>query len=154
MPLPIDYVRYAADMALGIPAKINLRPYEITLKYITWTGERPGIGSQAVIETRLYNDGYVNPRFRQVSKEEVAMSGGHLRDQDVCIGPFVFPYEIEYASGGINPMIFSPTIGEMYVNIEGPNFPEGGLQFKKIWDNTEGNVVYRVYLRNTATTLP
>ena len=155
---PIDFIRYAADQALAVPALIDLRPYTVTLNTLTWDGDRPGVGNLTQVSTPVYNDGYVNPRFRQVSREEIVLSGGALRDQDVVIGPFVFAYDDGLGdTGGLDPLTFNPTITpvmEFYINITGPNFPVGGLQFKKIWDNSERNVLYRVYLRNTAAVLP
>jgi hypothetical protein len=155
---PIDFIRYAADQALAVPAQINLRPYTVTVNTLTWDGDRPGVGNLTQTSTPIYNDGYINPRFRQVTREEVVLSAGVLRDQDVVIGPFVFPYDDGLGdTGGLDPLTFSPPISittEFYINIVGPNFPTGGLQFKKIWDNSERSVMYRVYLRNTAATLP
>jgi hypothetical protein len=155
----IDSIRFAADVALGVPSLIGLRPYSMSLETLTWSGDRPGIGTLITTSVPLYNDGYVNPRFRQVSKQEVVLSGGVLKDQDVVIGPFVFPYNDGLGDvGGTDPLSFSPPtnslVTEFYINIQGPNFPIGGSQFKKIWDNSERNVMYRVYLRNTAAGLP
>lgn len=165
---PLDSIRFAADQALTVPAQIDLRPYTVTLNTLSWSGDRPGVGTLTQTSVVVYNgdgytnfvpnDGYVAPRFRQVTREEVVLSAGILRDQDVVIGPFVFPYDDGFGeSGGLDPLVFSPSItitDEFYINIQGPNFPVGGLQFKKIWDNTQRNVMYRVYLRNTAATLP
>jgi hypothetical protein len=165
---PIDSIRFATDIGLSAPDAIDLRQYNVTLETLTWSGSRPGLGTVTQTSTPVYNfdgyfqglpnDGYVNPKFRQVTKQEIVLSGGVLKDQDVVIGPFVFPYDDGLGdSGGLDPMVFSPNIAlttEFYINIVGPNFPAGGSQFKKIWDKTDLNVVYRVYLRNTAVTLP
>lgn len=158
MNTPIEYIRYAADQALAVPDKINLRPYIVTLFTITWDGDRVGVGTSTDGYTIVSNALGVSPRFRQVSQQEIVLSGGQLRDQDVVIGPFVFPYETHIGSGGTNPNLFSPDLTsdpiEFYINITGPNFPEGGSNFKKIYDNSQRNVMYRVYLRNTAANLP
>ena len=154
---PLDFIKYAADVALGVPNLLQLRPYTTTLNTISWSGSRPGLGSATIVSNSVYNDGYINPRFRQVTREEVVLSGGVLRDQDVVIGPFVFPYSTPFATGGLDPLTFNPTLSntcEFYINIMGPNFPAAGLQFKKIWDDTQKNVMYRVYLRSTSVTLP
>lgn len=165
---PIDFIRFAADQALSVPALLSLRPYTVTINTLTWDGARPGLGNLTQTSIPLYNydgyvdgyvnDGYVNPKFRQVTKQEISLSGGVLKDQDVVIGPFVFPYDDGAGnSGGLDPATFSPSIAtttEFYINVVGPNFPAEGSQFKKIWDKTDLNVVYRVYLRNTAATLP
>jgi hypothetical protein len=158
---PLDFIKYAADTALTVPSLIGLRNYVMTLTFTTWTG-RPGQGAPTITTKTLVNgtslDGYANPRFRQVSKQEIVLSGNLLKDQDVVIGPFVFPYDTGLGeAGGTNPDIFSDpiaTVGsvtEMYINIAGANLPTGGSNFKKIWDETSKNVIYKVYLRDTGT---
>ncbi len=165
---PIDSIRFGTDIGLSAPEAIDLRPYTVFLNTLIWSGARPGLGTVTQTSVQVFNfdgyfqglpnDGYVNPKFRQVTKQEIVLSGGVLKDQDVVIGPFVFPYDDGIGdSGGLDPLVFSPTVAlttEFYINVQGPNFPPGGSNFKKIWDKTDLNVVYRVYLRNTATTLP
>jgi hypothetical protein len=164
----IDSIKFAADAALSVPNLIDLRQYSVTLNTVIWSGARPGLGTVTNISVPVFNfdgyfegqpnDGYVNPKFRQVNKQEIVLSGGVLKDQDVVIGPFVFPYDDGLGdSGGLDPTVFSPQISmttEFYINIQGPNFPVGGSNFKKIWDNTQLNVMYRVYLRNTGSNPP
>jgi hypothetical protein len=152
----IDNIRFAADQALSVPAQINLRPYTVTLTTITWSGDRQGVGNNTDGYQVVTNFNLISPRFRQVSKQEVVLSGGVLKDQDVVIGPFCFPYDDGYGNtGGLDPTVFSPSTTniDFYINVQGPNFPSGGSYFKKIWDNTQRNVMYRVYLRNTAINL-
>lgn len=156
---PIDFIRFAADQALAVPAQINLRPYTITLNTLSWSGDRPGIGTLSTISQILFNDGYTAPRVRQVNKEDIVLSGGQLRDQDLIIGPFTFPYDDNGGNtGGYDPLIFSPatiTSDEFYINVQGPNIPTGGLNFKKLYDDSaKANVMYRVYIRNVAAVLP
>jgi hypothetical protein len=159
----IDFIRFAADTALTVPALLSLRPYTVTLNTVTWSGDRPGVGTRTLVTRVVTNgdgvdgDGYVNPRFRQVSKQDIVLSGGFLKDQDVVIGPFVFPYNTGTKSGGLDPLVFSPsssTTDEFYINIQGPNFPAGGVNYKKIWDNSERNVMYRIYMRATSAIMP
>ena len=154
---PIDFIRFAADQALAVPAQIQLRPYTVTLTTLTWTGDRVGVGTDTDGYQVVTNYGGINPRFRQVSKQEIVLSGGQLKDQDVVIGPFVFPYDTGNTTGGTDPKIFSPDVSatniEFYIKVEGPNFPTGGSYFKKIWDSSERSVMFRVYLRNTAINL-
>lgn len=154
----IDFIRFAADQVLTVPDQLQLRPYQVILNTLTWSGDRVGVGTLTPSSQQVFNKGTVNPRFRQVSKEEIALSGGILRDQDIVIGPFCFPYDDGLGdTGGYDPLIFTPPASasvEFYINIQGPNFPSGGLQFKKIWDTTDRNVMYRIYLRNVAATLP
>lgn len=153
---PIEYIRYAADQGLAVPNQINLRPYTITLTTITWTGERPGLGTSTDGYTIVRNALSVNVRLRQVSKQEIVLSGGQLKDQDIVIGPIVFPYSTTIGSGGLDPMVFSTAnpSEELYINIDGPNYPTGGSYFKKIYDTSDRTVMYRVYLRNTAAVIP
>ena len=158
---PIEMIRYAADVGLRVPDLLGLRPYHMEIHFTEWAG-RPGVGVPTVSTFRLTNgsvqDGYVNPRFRQVTKQEIVLSGNLLQDQDIVIGPLLFPYDTGMGeTGGIDPDIFSDPIAsvgsvtEMYINITGPNLPAAGNNYKKIWDATDRNVIYRVYLRNTGS---
>lgn len=158
MDQPLDSIKYAADQALSVPNVLQLRPYTITIKTITWTGETVGEGTSTTTSQVITNANNINVRFRQVDKRDIALSGGILKDQDVKIGPIVFPYSITgVGSGGTDPTVFSPTsnnVSEVYINITGPNMPSNGSNYKKIYDTTERNVLYRVFLRNTAAQLP
>lgn len=148
---PLDFIKFAAAKALAVPNLIQLRPHTVTLIAITWSGDRPGTGTKTTVQTTILNDGYVNPKFRQVSKEDIVLSGGLLRDQDIIIGPFVFPFDAGTNTGGLEPLTFSPAnASEVYFNVEGPNFPAGGVKYKKIYDNSEKNVLYHIYLRAVA----
>lgn len=162
MNTPLDYIRAAEDCALTVPAQVDLRPYTVTLYLSSWSGIRQGLGTETVTQTPLYNysfaqalsglsDGYVNVKFRQVNSREIALSGGLLKDQDVVIGHLVFPYQTQFATGGTDPLLFStaPNVGANYINVQGPNIPVGGRFYKKIWDLTDKNVSYLIYLRAT-----
>ena len=156
---PIEWIRYAADQALAVPNLLQMRPYYLTIYNVSWDGARQGVGNKTTTTIPIVNDGYVNARFRQVSKEDIVLSGGFLSDKDDVIGPICFPYVVQVPvvgfpviSGGIDPISFStPSLpnAELYLNIQGPNFPEGGSFFKKIYDQTDKNVMFRIYLRAT-----
>lgn len=149
----IEYIRRATDLGLAVPNQIQLRPYTLDLIKISWSGSRPGLGTQTDGYTSLQNLASVSVRVRQVSKEDINLSGGRLSQQHLKVGPFVFPYDITTATGGIDPLIFSTpasTVSETYIRIKGPNYPATGNFFRKVWDDANNrNVCYYLYLENT-----
>jgi hypothetical protein len=161
---PLDAVRYAADVGLSAPAVFPGRPYVVTLNQTVWlnvpTGGGPGLGTPTLVNQQVLGYSGANPNFRQVTKEEIALSGGLLKDQDVVLGPLVFPYNTYNAvtatgaTGGIDPLTFSQVANgpsELYFNVQGPNQPSAGENYKKIWDTTDRQVMYRLYLRSVGT---
>lgn len=153
----IDFIRYSADSALTVPNQLNMRPFTINLLTTSWTALpsgriAPGTGTPTVTSFVLYNgnpDGYVNVRYRELSLKDIALSGGVLRDVKAIIGPIVFPYNVGFAQGGIDPILFSTVSGsgtQLELNISGPNYPPGGTNFKKYSINADKNVMYRLFL--------
>jgi len=154
---PIEYIRYAADSALVVPNLINLRPVTTTMVVSSWSGSRQGLGTETITSTLLTNgpsDGYTcNPRYRQVTAKEIAVSNGLLRDRDVVVGPLVFPYNVDFAQGGFNPLNWAPQAtgaNEIYFLLQGPDIPLTGVRYKLLHTVTDKNVMYRLYLRSTA----
>jgi hypothetical protein len=102
-------------------------------------------------------DGYVicNPRYRQVTAKEVAVSNGRLRDRDVVIGPLVYPYSVELggmtATGGFDPLLWAPpivpTMDGPYFLLQGPDFPVNGVRYKLLNTQTQRTVTYKLYMR-------
>lgn len=154
----IEYIRRASDLALAVPNQIQLRPYTLTLVKSSWTGARPGLGTKTDGYTSLQNLASVSVRLRQVTKQDIILSGSLLQSQDLKIGPFVFPYVTDIGSGGTDPLLFSqpdtPT-SQHYIKITGPNLPTNGNFYSKIGDDSnDKNVCYYLYLRNTGTKQP
>jgi len=151
---PIDAIRFGADIGLSAAGQIQLREYTTTIKTTSWSGGRPGLGTAVNQTIAVVGYSGVHAKIRQVSKQEVMLSGGTLKDQDVVLGPICLPYQTTFGvTGGMSPSLFSPApngANEMFINIQGVNMPTGGANFKKIYDETDKNAVYRVYLRSTA----
>lgn len=150
---PIDFIRYATDLALGAPDAINLRRFTASIVKISWSGGRPGAGNKTVTTTTLTNANSVPVKVARVNSKDIALSGGKLTDRDFVIGPLVFPYDTGSITGGTNISSFAPNTAndEMYIKIEGDGLQSGGSMFKKAYDVADKNVVYRIYVTGTAT---
>lgn len=153
---PIDLLRFAASRVLTVPSVLNLRDRTVTQITTVWSGARQGLGTSLTTTVPILNDGYCNPRIVQVSQTDVVASGGKLQDADIEVGPFVFQFDTGTGlTGGLdlnatfNATPSGPT--ETYYLLTGLNHPSGGLRFKKIWQLADKNVLYKVYLRATAT---
>lgn len=154
----IQELRYAADQVLRVPAIVGLRN-EVFLVQNTWSGTGvPNSGNtKTQVITPLMNvDGYINAV--QVSANDIALSGGLLKDRDWVIGPIVHPYVATFGSGGTDIANFQPKKAfnavESYVWLKGPGLPASGSYFKKIYDSSDKSIMYRVYIRDAGITSP
>jgi hypothetical protein len=147
----LDTLRYATDLSLSIPtAALGLRLFTVELITNQWSGERPGLGTKTQTTVTLTNANNVPVHVRQVSQNDVVVSGGVLRDQDYAVGPLVQPYSSP-ATGGMDSNVFSPdTSGnpiEVFFRVQGPGMPTGGTIFQKIYQVSDHSICYRLYLR-------
>lgn len=152
----LDYLRYAADLALTAPNQVGVRSFQVFLVRNTWVGgARPGLGTkqQSVLPLVNGSDGYVN--VRQASSKDVALSGGLLKDRDWIIGPLVHPYVTEFGSGGTAISVFQSTKNpdpiESYIWILGQGLPAGGSYFKKTHDESVKSIMYRIFVTDAGT---
>jgi hypothetical protein len=101
-------------------------------------------------------DGYLNPPIRQLSGEQLVLSGGALTDNLVSLGPLSFPY-VSGQGGGTSPALFQPPSAEqqVYVLLQGPalNQTLAGNYFKvkQIVLNDMKNITYNVLLEATSS---
>jgi hypothetical protein len=165
---PIEFIRFSSDSALFVPSLIGMRPISVQLTISTWSGSRQGLGTETVdpvlqvtngptydgyeVDYTYPPDGYTrcNPRFRQVTAKEIAVSNGLLRDRDICIGPLCYTYDVTFATGGYDPLSFSPPIlptMEIYFLLQGPDLPASGVRYRLLYTKTDRNVMFRLYLR-------
>lgn len=79
-------------------------------------------------------DGFLYPRVQQLDSRTAVQSGGQLGRMNVLIGAIVFPYCFNGISGGLDPAIFQPLIGnnnniQTYIQILGLGLPTNQSYF-------------------------
>lgn len=82
----VDDIRTSLDAIRAIPTEIGVRPYEVTVRKVVWSGARIGLGSPTTTDTRV-SVGNGDPAVRLVSSSDVLASGGLYQSQDLRVGP-------------------------------------------------------------------
>ncbi len=150
-----DNLKLALDKVRGIPGKLGLRPYTVTVRLRSWSGSRAGLGTKTDTDTALLVDGYA-PHVRQLGQRDVIASGGLYSTQDfeVTLTP---DFTVGSVSGGIAAATFDPSSGatpqEVFFLLTGPGIPENGAWFKKVGQNISGTLTTRITLKKTAEVL-
>lgn len=158
---PMQFIRYAADLALSQgPANLDVRPYTCNLVVIKEIGaDRPGhnVSSTSVTITPLLN--ITSPiRVRRASSRDISLSNALLKDQDLILGPFVFPYNTGTVTGGFDITQFDSSYSDstqVFIQVAGPGLApqsDGYAYFSKIYDDiTQHATCYKIYVRNTGS---
>lgn len=154
---PLDAVR-------GIGGLLGLRVFKVVVRKRTWTGSRPGLvgTTRTDVDAQLFNqaaDGSLQPvRVRQVSRNEVVLSGGVYTDRDLKVGPVTpsFLAELGLPAGGyddatINPAPTGQAVEVIWI-VSSPSgtygFPATGLTCKIVGQESTALHTY-VFLRST-----
>jgi hypothetical protein len=111
------------DTVRGVAGILGLRNTAVTVRVVSWTGARQGLGTSSFVDTKLLVKGQTqNPRVKQLTARDVFASGGVYSTQDVRVGPLTpsFPLSAFVAAGGValgtvNPP--PPTAGSVYQEI-------------------------------------
>jgi hypothetical protein len=165
MPVDIsDALKYSLDVCYEQPARLGLHPYSITAIVITNTGgSRPGVGGTRVrTDTRILlfdgyengssKDGYLNPKFEQVTGQDVFLSGNVLTDKDYKVGPLVYPYSYDSINQGTDFRVSNPVYSsdntQLYFYVVGPAFPNGQY-FKRFSSKEDSALAYTLFIRLT-----
>jgi hypothetical protein len=133
-------LRQSLDEIRGIAGELGLRPYTVTLRTRTWTGQRPGKGMPTETSTELLNGAGQPVRVQQVSTKDVIASGGQLSDRQLRVGPMTPAYAASlglpaggYVDGQIDPPLPGvPTPTDVQWIVTGPSIPPGGIVYDKI----------------------
>ncbi len=148
-----EQLKASLDRVRAIPGILGLRPYTVSVRVRTWTGERAGLGTKSDSDTSLtVFDGY-QPRVRQLTEKDVVASGGLYSDQDfeVMITP---AYVGACGIGGYLTTVFDPATGsnpmEVFFNIKGPGLPTTGGWYKKFSQDVSSVLTNTFILRKTA----
>lgn len=150
-----DNLKSILDRVRSIPARLDLRPYTVTVRLRSWSGTRPGLGTKTDTDTELLVDGYA-PHVRQLSQRDVIASGGLYSTQDfeVTLTP---SFTVGDVSGGVAVSSFEPSTTshpqEIFFKLTGPGIPENGAWFKKVGQNISESVTLRITLKKTAEVL-
>lgn len=165
---PSDALRVAADY--GLLGRVLLGECPIAAYVVEMVNDQinfdtlPSI-TPTITKTRITvaegyisfapGDGYLNPPIKQLSAEQISLSGGVLTDNMVVLGPLTFPYT-SIGPGGTDPNIFQPSItnGQTYVLLQGPGFNSTNgnyFEIKQIMLDDMKHITYHVLLKATAS---
>jgi len=98
------------DEVRGLAGSFGLRMYTtVSVRTTTWSGERPGEGTAAVVDLALTANGQP-VKVRQISSRIVQASAGRYEDEDLVIGP-ITPRFTSPTTGGYTPDQLKPWSG-------------------------------------------
>lgn len=148
----------AIDRVRGIPNRLDLRLYKVSIRVRTWTGSRPGVDSSTSTDADEYfgvDAGTHRARVAQVTQRDIIASGGIYQDQDVKVGPITPPY-LGGAANHADITAFDPnptgSATEVFFKIEGPGMATGGSWFHKVGQDCSKPFAYYFTLRRVAQT--
>lgn len=168
-----DELRRALDIGSATVASLGLRPYEVSIVKVIFSGStfpsysvRPGVDrvSKTITSSSVkVGPGYTsNPGFSQLSAKEIFFSNNRYNDSHYKLGPIVSSYgtastgSFSCSSGGLNSNIFEPTTGlsgsvsqETWIKVEGPGMETSGSFFEIVRRQEDSSLSYTVYLKHT-----
>lgn len=125
--LPVIDELYALSDAFG------LQQYSVTLRIVTYAGDRAGVGASTVTETPITVGGGARPTVEEVRDDDVV--AGSIAKTRYRIGPLVPKYE----GGGYSADTLDPPKqaqpAEVFFVIKGEGLPPGGDLCKKVGDD-------------------
>lgn len=131
-----------------IPVQLGLRPYSVTVRVRTWTGQRPGMGTHSDVDTVLGNAGQ-NVKVTLISSRDIVASGGRYTAGDFRVGPLT----PSHATGGTPLSVFDPprsaTAREIFFIVTGPGLPDEGAVCKRVDANPYGLFRSEIVVRRT-----
>jgi len=148
-------------VARGIPNKLGLRQYDVTLRIVSWSGARPGLGVKTVVnhditvnQAKPDND---RPKVKLLTTRDIIASGGRYTEGDYRIGPLTPQYTKNGITYGTVPEDIEQQIQvspqEIYFNLKGPGMsdPVGGDWFSLLSSDFSKNFGYNFVVRKTAS---
>ena len=147
-------------VARGIPNKLGLRQFDISMRIVTWTGARPGLGTKVTTDYPVTVNqnmaGNNRPKLVSVSSREVVASGGRYSTDDYRVGPLTPQYVkngITYGTLPSDVEISIKTIPtEIFFNLKGPGVSDAinGDWFSLVDADFSKNFGYTLVIRKTA----
>lgn len=148
-------------VARGIPNLLGLRQYDVSLRVVSWSGARPGLGTKTVadhpVTVNQNTAGNNRPKVILVSTREVIASGGRYVDGDFRIGPLTPQYTTSAGTFGTLPGDLEQQLqthpSEVYFNLKGPgmNDQTNGDWFKLVETNFAKNFGYTIIVRKAGS---
>lgn len=156
MATTADCIKKALNCALAVPGLLGLRPYQVFAVHVTWSGERPGIGTKTITETELLIGGQ-KPICKQVSASDIFLSNGLLIDKDLKL-KLIDEYQTDdmTSPGGIANSLINPPEDpngyslQLYFKVIGGEHPTTGQYYKRIRSEDDCNLTKTIWLRATA----
>ncbi len=132
-----------------IAVDFGIRRFQVWTRVITWSGSRPGLGTEAATDTYL---GRV--KVRDVKSKDVVAGMSELTDAVYELGPFT----PEHSGASPTPDTIAPTTdmlappqtstaAESYYLLKGPGLPTDGVLCERVGDTTTGPFRYMVTVR-------
>lgn len=158
--MPIPTVRESLleilDYTRGIPTLLDFRRYDVTLRVISWTGSRVGVGTSTVTDYPIVvNELMDRPKVKLLTTDEIIASNGLYVDGDYRVGP-ITPQYVALINGntyGLTPddisIPINPKPTEIYFILTGPLMPNGHA-FDLIKFDVSRNLHYTVVIRKNA----
>ena len=149
------------DEIRGIGGELGLRPFTVSVSFVTWSGARVGMGTPTTTTTTFTNtsptpDVTTQPvMVRQVNRKEVIASGGLYTNRDLKVGPLTpaFAATLVQAGGGFADPAIDPeatnTPTEVHWRVSGPGYPAAGATFDKVGEEAT-SLHYYVIIRQAA----
>lgn len=159
MSLRDDLLPVFDDVARGIPNELGLRRYDLFLRKIQWSGERPGLGTKTVVDFPItVNKGTLGldrPKVVQLKSAEIVASAGKYSDGDYRIGPLTPSYVENNITYGSLPSDIQVELEtnpeEIFINMRNPDVEVEGNWFKIVNTNFSRNFGYTFVIRQTAS---
>lgn len=121
----------AVDDGRALLDDFGLRPFTVTLRVVTWSGDRVGKGDSVTTDTPVTVSGGRRPKLVVLQDRDV-VAGGVMTRARYKIGPITPPYN----GGGMTPDVLDPAAGaqptEVFFVVEGPGMPATGMLCKKV----------------------
>lgn len=159
-------LRADLDEIRAIPDELGLRPFDVIVRVVTWSGADAsgrsgvGIGTSSYVDTPFLVGGGHRPKVRQVSMRDIIASGGLYHDQDMKVGPVTpaYPGNASQEGGGVAyatiepPVTGAPT--QIYYRVSGNGLPGLGVWYDKKFDTTDHAMNSWFILRRRANQNP
>lgn len=159
-------LRADLDEIRAIPDELGLRPFDVIVRVITWSGADAsgrsgvGLGTSSYVDTPFLVGGGHRPKVRQVSMRDIIASGGLYHDQDLKVGPVTPAYagNASQPGGGVAYGTIDPAVSgdpvEIYYRVSGNGLPGAGAWFDKFREFTDHAMNSYFILRRSAVTNP
>lgn len=152
MSLKDDLLPLIDDLR-SIPGELGFRPYSVTIRITTWSGQRVGEGTSTITETRLLVGGQ-NPKVREVRNKDDVVGNVDYSNTLWEIGPITpaFPGG-GYDLGVLNPKNDGTSKTTQYI-LRGPRLPPNGLICQRTEDDVDRPLRATIRVKSSGRRIP